>query len=896
MPERWLRFCRRLVPEPWRSSSFDPAIADLQRAWLVRRRSRSALGRAAAPWRHRTAIALTALECRRLATRAAVARLVHASIPESRSAMVWSTVSRACRVFVRQPGVASVVVLTLAIGIGANLTIFGIVNQFLLAPLPVPDHQQLVRVTGVTPERDSDVMSFPVYRDLRDGSPRLELAAHAQPSARVGSLEAGELATVEVVTGNYFRVLGLGPLRGRLIEDRDNEIEGSRAVAVISASYWRRHYGRSETVIGQTLIINSTPFEIIGVAPDGFHGTYNARQVEVWAPLMMHAVVRPRGLSIERRGWGWLSTIGRLKPGADLAEAQHDADTVAADINRRFPPRADDANGSQRFAVRTASPMSSDDQQFFGPALGATFAFTLLLLVVTCANLAGVMQARLVNRSREVAIRRSLGAGRGRLAGEWLAESLVLAAAGGVAGVFSAALMNAGLSSLKLPVELVGDLTLTPRIDWRVLTYAAGVSVVTGLLFGCIPAIRAGAAPPMTLLKDDGGTVIGGRTSTRLRRAMVLIQVAVSVTLLVASGLLVSSLRHQGAFNPGFDTSRVGLLQFDLRLQGLPRSEWPAVTDRLLERVRQHAGVRHADVAMTVPLAPGRDRMGFTIPGYVPPTGQTNVSIDFNQVGPEYFKALGVPFVRGGPWTRGGPPSIVINETMARRFWPNANPVGQLVKITGGPDVAIAGVLSDTTIHTPGEPPLPFVYLPAGTEPMASFLVVVGCDRDPEPLLRSLATSTLTIDRRLAPLLRMTFDEGRSALLFPIRVLSGAAVAFAIAAVLLTAVGLYGVVSTMVGQRTREIGVRMALGARSVTVLASVFKDALLVASTGAAAGLAGGYWVAGQLRSWLFGVGQFDVGVYLTVSVITIGLAIVAASLPARRAASIDPVVALRN
>jgi hypothetical protein len=271
--------------------------------------------------------------------------------------------------------------------------------------------------------------------------------------------------------------------------------------------------------------------------------------------------------------------------------------------------------------------------------------------------------------------------------------------------------------------------------------------------------------------------------------------------------------------------------------------------------------------------------------------------INVNSVGPRYFDALGIPFVHGGPWTPGsGPPSIVVNETMARRFWPQADPVGKPVKIVGGPEVVVAGVVKDTAYYEIGEAPRPFVFLPAHARSPGSFLLVVRTEKDPGPMLKDLASIATGVDPRLAPSVRLTFDEGRAVPLFPMRMLSGAAVAFGAIAILLTAVGLFGVVSTMVVQRTREIGVRLALGARSVTVLGGVLKDALVVAGVGVSVGLVAGYWSAGQLRSWLFGVGPFSPAIYAAVAALTIAIALIAAAVPARRAAKVDPVVALRN
>ena len=893
MPDRWIRFCRRFVPEPLRSDAFDPTVHDLHQDWLARRLSpASAVARGTAALRLRLAVLLAAIECRGLAA----SRVRPAA--DGRSSRRWVpaglVLRSAIRIFAREPALTAVVVITLALGTGANLAVFRLVNQFLLAPIAAAEPRDLVRVFGLSSRGATDVVSYPNYTDVRDRLTRLDLAAHAQPTARVGGVESGELRTVELVSDNFFRVLGRPAILGRLIDDRDRGPEGATPVVVVSETWWRTRLGSQPDVIGQAILINSTTFRIVGVAPRGFRGTYAARQVDLWAPLTMHDQVRPRGQRLAMRGWGWLSMIGRLRDGAGGAVAQAEVDAAIETMRRGGSV---DPAAVPGMSVQPAAAMSEADRRALVPAVTAIYALTCLLLLVTCANLAGLMQARLADRRRSLAVRRSLGATSGRVAGEWMTESMVLSVAGGGAGLGVAALLGWLLGALPIPAELVGDLSVQGPTDWRVLVYAVGLSLLTGLLVGLIPSIRAGRLDPNALLKGESGAVASGRHAMRGRRAAVFIQVAASVVLLVVAGLLTTGVGRQLSFDPGFETGRLAVLDVDLRRQGLARGEWAGATAAVLERLRALPGVIAAGISTHVPLELGQDRLGFVIPGFTPPDGRRYVSIDVCSVNATYFDALGAKFVQGGPWMPGsGAMGVVVNETAARTFWPSGDAVGNAIALVGGPSAIVSGVVRDTLYYEVGEAPRPFVFTPAEADPPASFIIIVRTAGEPRARLREFALALPAVDRRLAPSHIGTFEDLRAVPLFPARLLSAAALAFGGLAFFLTALGLYGVVATSVSQRTREIGVRMALGARPSTVVRGVVRDALAVTLAGALAGFGAAYAAAAPLSEWLYGVGRFDIAVYVMVAAATVAMALTAAALPARRAASVDPVQALRT
>ena len=893
MPDRWPELCRRLVPEALRERAFDPAAADLRQEWMSRIAPHTrGLARATAQVRHDLRLFAIALECRRLAVSSRWSGPPYEN-RENRMRMWFRDLRHTVRQLARQPLFTMTAIATLALGTGANLTIFSFVNTFLIAPISVPKPDGLVRVYGVAEGTNRDVISYPDYLDARAAAKSLDLAAHAVTAARIGGGESLEVRTVELVTGNYFRALGLAPAAGRLIDERDAGGEGTQPVAVLAHGFWRSRFAGNPAAVGQTLDVNGVAFTIIGVAPASYRGTFNAHAVDLWTPLTMHQSVRPTANSLSRRGWGWLSMIGRLQGSADLSAARHDLEIAAADIRQRFPDHVTSKFGLD---ITAASGVNEADRTMMAPILGMAYAFTVLLMIVTCANLAGVMQARLAARRREMAIRQSLGAGRVRLAVEWMTECLCLAVVGGLAGLAVARLIGTVLTRVPLPLQLLGDLSFETALDWRLVTYGLGLSLVSGLIIGIAPAWRAGHMRAFELLKDESGTVTSGRRGSRLRRIGVLVQVTVSVVLLTAAGLLATALVRQQRLTPGFDTGGLGLSSFNLHRE-TPEARRDLI-DRLLAAARSHPGVASADISTTVPLGLNRNRMGIAVPGYVGPDGRRISLTDFNTVGPAFFQTLGIPFVAGQPWSAqdARPLALVVNETFARRYWPSGNAVGQTVEIVGRGLVTVSGVVRNHAYYEIGEPPRSFIYMPAALEPPGSFTLYVRTRVDTAPVLKELKSQIAGIDARLAPYDVMTFDDLRRVPLFPARIVMWTAVAFGLIALLLTGVGLFGVVSTSVAQRSREFGVRIALGARPADILRGVLREAGVLVVIGAAGGIVIAWLSARVLESIVTGAGTFDPRVSVPIALALTVLAILAAWAPAARAATVDPVIALKS
>jgi predicted permease len=798
------------------------------------------------------------------------------------------------RSLLKNPGFTAVAVATLALGIGANTAIFSYINSLFLRPLSVAQPEQLVRIYATGEGGRFDVMSYPNFQDLQRQVGAFAAASVNQSvDVSLGTDDTPVIVVGELVSGTYFAMLQVRPALGRLLTPEDDVIEGGHPQVVISDGLWKRRFGGSPDAVGRTIRLNSHPFTIVGVAPEGFRGSYEAFPADFWAPVAMHEQVRPRGLSYTRRGWGWLHATARLKPGVSLAQANAEVEAVAA----RF--RSDkfiDAGESFRLVPAQAMPEESGDMAAKG--LGAFLLVVGLVLLVACANIASVVLTRVTARRREVSIRRSLGATRGRLVQQWLVESCLLALLGGVAGAITAIWLRDSMFLL-VPRDF-GGFAPTAPLDLRVMGFALALSLVTGLLFGVIPAMRASNIEPTAFLKE--GASAGGQRRSRLFGTFVAGQVAVSMVLLVTAGLLLQSLRNSESFDPGFATHRLALGFVDFRQLGYTPEQSRESLEQIASRLRESPTVESATYAIVVPLGNSRESQGFAIPGHTPPADRGYFSIATNVVGSDYFSTMRIPLLAGRGFDArdakaGAPPVIVINETMARRFWPNRNPVGETIQMLGTPPVPlqIIGVARDIKYYTLGEPPMPYLYGSASQLPLTSAELHVR--------MRASAGSDANLIRRavadVAPGLvvaeAMSFEELRHGPLFPQRVLAGVTGLFGVLVMLLTALGVYGIVSYTVNLRTRELGVRMALGAGPQEIYRMVIGRELAVIAIGVALGMVAAVAVARGLSQLLFGIAAFDPLTYAGVGVMLLGVGAVACWIPARRAARVDPVVALR-
>jgi predicted permease len=808
---------------------------------------------------------------------------------------LWQDIRFGVRTLANRPGFTLAAVLTLALGIGANTAVFSFVNALFLRPLDVPQPERVVRLYSAPPKGDAfDVFSYPNYRDLRDRAQVFTaLAAHQATPVSLATGDEPQTANAELVTGDYFTVMGTGAALGRTLQPADDVSEGGHPVAVISDALWRRNFGASPDILGRVLHINSHPFTIVGVMPPSFRGSYAAYSADLWVPLAMHGQIRPRGLSRERRGWGWLSGTGRLRQGVSLQQAQADVDRIVTMLQQDKILGADDGS----FALYAAGALPEQFREGVSGILGFLLIVVSLVLLVASANIASVLLARVVARGRETAVRISMGATRSRLIRQWVTESLLLSLLGGMAGIVAAFWMCDLLLALVPPdFELFSPAV---SLDAGVLFYAFSITVLTGLLFGVVPALRASRADVVTGLKLESAGASGGRAQARLFGTFVIGQVAVSLVLLIAAGLLVRSLRASLTFHPGFDTENLVLGSIDLRRHAVPEPEGQAFYRQLLERLRALPGVQGATLAQSVPLGFGQDRRGFRIPGYTPPDGKNYVSIDFNIAGPDYFATLGIPLVRGrgfdGSEQPGTQPVVVINETMASRIWPGQDALGQTVQVIGGPTAQVIGVARDIKYYSLGEPARAFLYLPFTQAYAPEVAIHVRTSGDNESVLRALPKQVGSLKPGVAVSQAMTFAELRALPLFPIRAMALVSSAFGLVAMALTVIGLYGLVSFTVTQRTREIGIRMALGAQPADVLRLVVGKGMILVAIGVVLGLAGALGTTRFLSSQLFAVTATDPLTFAAIALLLGAVAGLACYLPARRAARTNPLVALR-
>ena len=801
------------------------------------------------------------------------------------------------RVSAKSPGFTLVAVLTLGLGIGANTAIFSFVNALLLRPPAVTEPDRLVRLFAENGgDRLFGVFSYPNFADLREaGGHVVELAAHNYTAVSLNAGAGARGAESELVSGNYFDVLGVRAARGRALTPADDVTAGAHPVVVISHDLWQRDFGGDPAVLERNLKVNGHTFQIVGVMPEGFRGSYDAFVVDLWAPMSMHEQVRPRGLPLTQRGWGWLRATGRLRPGVTVEQAQGEIRRLAKHLEQAYP----DSNRGTSFRLHRAGALPEETQQGATGLLGFFMAVVGLVLLAACANIASVMLSRVAARRREIAIRQSLGATAGRLLRQWLTESVLLALAGGAAGLLVAVWVSDALLTL-VPPDFE-NLAQPLRLDAAVLGFTFLVSVLTGLLCGIFPALRARQTDIVSVLKDETATAAGGTHRSRLQQLFIVTQIAVSLVILVTAGLLLRSLRATETFDPGFQTDRMLLARLDLRRHGYKDERARQFYRQLTERLRAQPGVRSVTHATVVPLGPNEESRGWRIEGREPSPGRKIFSIDTNAVGPGYFAAMGIPLVRGRDIEprdtgEGARPVVVINETMARQFWPGQDPLGRQI-ILAGDEVAaeIVGVARDVKYYTLAEEPMPYVYGAAAQLHSPSMVVHVRTEGAPESLSRALRAEVAAMDANVAVTGLTTFAELRRIPLFVPRAMASVSTIFGLLALLLTSVGIYGLMSYSVAQRTKEIGVRIALGARRTDILRLVIGHGLALAGLGLALGLAASVAVTRYLSGLLFGVSATDPLTLAGISLLLVAVSLLACYLPARRATKVDPMEALR-
>jgi predicted permease len=805
------------------------------------------------------------------------------------------------RTFRHAPGFALAAVLTLGLAIGAGSVVFSLVNALVLRPFPVPDPGRLVALWSVDPrEGGSAGISFAEYLDWRDESGVFSgLAAQA---ARPLSLEAdgpADLVWSEVVSEDYFAVLGLRPALGRFFLPGEEAAPGANPYVVLSHHLWRERFGADPAVVGRRVRVNGHPFEVIGVAPESFHGLRRLGfWPDVWVPLGMHAVVLPeRGDLRSDRDDRWLLAVGRLRPGLERERAEALASAFARRLEDAFP-----ATNREVGALLTSARAPFDPPRFVPPqvlvlASSLGLVAVALVLLVACGNLAGLMLARASARRREIAVRLALGGSRGRLVRQLLTESAVLAAAGGALGLLLAAFASRFEGAL-LP-RLQFRVGLAAAMDHRVVLFTAGVAFAALFLFGLAPALRATRLELLPALR--GRAPAGGARRRELRDLLVVGQIAASVVLLIAGGLFLRSLGASRTVELGFDPEDRLLLSVDPGVRGYDAARKIAFFREADRRVEALPGVVSASWGFPVPFDTHGEGTELFVPGAEGEGPRQTVEVAMSTVEPGYFEALGSRLVAGRDLAEGdsaGAPSVmVVNRTMAERFWPGGEAVGRRVRLGGadGPEVEVVGVVEDAAHQSPTEARRPYLFLPLRQNGAGAMTLVIHVRGSAEALLPAVREEIRALDPALPTYGGVTLERSLRNALSPqetAALLAGLLGALALA---LALVGLYGVVAYGVARRTRELGIRIALGASPREVLRAVLRGAGRTTLAGVALGLVGALLVGRVMGSLLFGVSPSDPLVFLAVPVLLSAVALLASLLPARRATRVDPLVALR-
>jgi predicted permease len=807
----------------------------------------------------------------------------------------WQDVRYGFRLLRRSPLFTLTAALSLAIGIGANATIFSVASALLLRPLPgLAEPGRLVDIGRTQEGRGFDTTSYPNFRDVRERATTLSdvFAYRIEPQPiSLGGQEA-ERIYGSPVSGNYFRTLGATPARGRFITDADDQPAGP-AVAVISYELWQRRFGGAPDTVGRSVTFNGHPTAIIGVAPPGFQGTTLMRS-DAWVPLNLASIATPRfgAEMFKNRRIVWLVMGGRLKPGVTLAQANAELDAIGKALQNEYPQ--ENRGKGLRALKSSIVPGQSDN---VGGFLAVLLAIVALVLFVACVNLAGMLLARASTRRREIAVRLAIGANRIRLVRQLITETIVLFAAGCALGLGLTQWLTRLLLAVlpTLPVPLGVDIT----VDWRVVSFAVLVSFVASILCALAPALQASKPDLVPALKIDSAGRVG---RLRLRGAFIIAQVTISLVLVIAGGLFIRALGRAASIDPGFDQTNVDVISMDLSLSGNKEPDALAFADRLRARVLAIPGVQAASFAADLPLDGGRMGLGsLRVPGMQPPGGQSSFPADWNAVSPDYFKTLNMRLVSGRDFTAqdaaSAPGAIIINEAMARSVWHTSDVLGRQFESDAPGNttttLTVVGVAPDAQVDTLGAEVRPFVYVPVAQRYMSRVSLLVKSSRG--GIIPAVRTLLREMDPNLPVTTALPLEQVTALILIPQRVAGAVAASLGVVVLLLAAIGIYGVTSYSVDRRTREIGIRMALGANRASVLRLVIRQGVMLTGTGIVLGLAAGAAGSQVLRSLLFGISTLDPlafgGAALLLGLVSLG----ASYLPARRATRVDPMVALR-
>jgi putative ABC transport system permease protein len=810
------------------------------------------------------------------------------------------------RVLLKSPGFLIAAVLSLALGIGANATIFTMINTVFLQPLPVEKPSELMYVYGTDTNNTNSLfgaflpISYPNYRDYRaQNAVFVDLATYTFPQAvSLGGGEKPLPVNVQVVSGNYFSLLGVRPELGRTFLPEEDKDTGASAVAVLNHKFWQRQFGGNPGVVGSTIRLNGHPFTVIGVGPRGFDGTIGVFPPDMWTPVMSHPYVItgifPGGPPDQNRRLLAFQAFGRLKPSASETEARLALQAVGRQLEKDYPN--ENAGRNVGILPLTQATIPPAFRGILMQGSGLLMAIVALVLLIACANIANLMMARGTSRSREFTVRLALGGARFQLIRQLLLESVLIALPGGALAVLIA-MEGRNLIISLLPAG-INPANLNIPINLNVLAFTFVLSIFSAMLFGLLPALRASRTDLGSDLKERMGSG-GSPGRLKARNVLVLFQVALSVVALASAGLFIRSLSNAQTIDLGFEHDRLVTIPYDVNSNGYDEGRGKQYHRQIVEHVHAMPGVAAATVASTVPLTPPFQRSVF-------PEGQENgdtkrgILVYTNIIGPGYFETVRIPLLRGRDFTEadreGAQRVVIINEAMARRFWPNQDAMGKRFRFFGETEPrTIIGIVRNAKYVFVGEEPQSMAYtaLEQGYSPVMALLV--RTTGDPAALKTTLEREVRSLDRDIALTNIQTARELLSTSLVGARVAAILLSIFGSVALVLAAVGIYGVMSYSVNLRSQEIGIRMALGAERRGVLWMVLGQGMRTVGIGLALGLAAAVGISRLLSGLLYGVGTADAPAFLGTAAVLLFVAFIANYVPARRATHVDPIRVMR-
>ena len=805
----------------------------------------------------------------------------------------------------KHPGFTTVAVITLALGVGANTAIFSVSDKLLFKSLAVDEPQQLVLINSVStnPYFVSNAFSYPLFKDYRaDGTVFSGLLGFNRTQLEWQKGDRVERVPSEFVTGNYFDVLGVKAARGRTFSPEEDQTPGTQPVVVISEPFRQKYFG-DQNPVGQTLTLNEHALTVIGVAPASFTGMILERPTELWVPVLMHPQLA-QSKFIEKRTDAFLSLVGRIKSGVSLSQAQAEFDLVAKRIQEANTPAGTITKGlpfsDRHIQFEPGGKGVSILRKRFASPLKLLMIVVCLVLLIACANVAGLLLARGLARRKEVAIRLSLGASSWRLTRQLMTESLLLALIGGSVGLLISpwlvTLIVKSQSRLDIARTLLGQ-----GVDRRVLAFTALTTFVAGLVFGIVPAWQSSRAQLVPVLKEQGGVSNQRERRFNFRSLLVVGQLAISIVVLIAAGLCIRSLRNLLAIDPGFKAESLLVVPFELDDKKYDEARGEAFQQQVLERLAKLPGVEASSYGLVMPFS-GSKFMGSIFVEGRPPDQNQQTAFDGSEVGPRYHETMGIKMIAGRGFTEqdtaNSPKVIVINEALAQRLFPGENALGRrLMRNTKGPALEIIGITANSKHHDLTEEPVPHFDLPALQKGYDSYTnIVLRTKNDPADLVAAVRAELLALDPSLDVSDTAPMSNQISNALAAVTLASTLVGVFGFLALLLASVGLYGVMTWIVSRRTREVGIRMALGARRADVLRLVLRQGLILTGGGLLIGLVAAFVGTRLLDTQqLYGVSPTDKLTFAAGAVVLTLVSLLACYIPARRATKVDPLVALR-